>query len=135
MATKRQIKKQANKLEAKAKEVTKKVAPVVEETVADVKEVVEAVAEKVEETVEETKEVVKAAKKATATKKEMKTSLFVEYYGKQVSDKDIVASVKKAWTKSGHKIGEIKTMDLYVKPEEDAVYYVINKTAAGKVAF
>lgn len=131
MATKRQIKKQANRLEAKAKEVTKKVAPVVEETVADVKEVVEAVAEKVEET----KEVVKAAKKATAPKKDMKTSLFVEYYGKQVSDKDIVASVKKAWTKSGHKIGEIKTMDLYVKPEEDAVYYVINKTAAGKVAF
>ena len=88
---------------------------------------------KVEEnTVEVTTE--KVTKKA-ATKKEMKTSLFVEYADKQFADKDIIAAVKKAWTKAGHKIGEIKTMELYVKPEDDAVYYVINKTESGKVEF
>ena len=64
-----------------------------------------------------------------------KTSMFVEYQGKKVEDKAMIAAVKKAWTKSGRKIGDIKTMTLYVKPEEDAVYYVINTTETGSVAF
>ena len=65
----------------------------------------------------------------------MKTNIFVEYYGKQLEDKAIVATVKKVWTDAGHKVGDIKTMDLYIKPEEAAVYYVINKTESGKVEF
>ena len=73
-------------------------------------------------------------KKATA-KKEIKTTLFVEYYGKQVQEKDMIASVKKAWTKSGKKVADIKTMALYVKPEENSVYYVINGDSAGRVEF
>ena len=64
-----------------------------------------------------------------------KTNLFVEYKEKQIEDKAIIASVKKAWTSEGHKISDIQTMELYVKPEESAVYYVINKTESGKVEF
>ena len=75
-----------------------------------------------------------AAKKTTA-KKEIKVNAFVEYYGKQVEEKDIIASVKKAWTSTGKKVGDIKSMDLYIKPEEGAVYYVINGTETGAVAF
>ena len=116
MATKRQVKKQESKLNA----MKAKAAPVVEK-----------VAEKV---VEETKEAAKKVRKA-APKKEMKTTLIVEHQGKQVEDKDMIAAVKKAWTKSGRKIGDIKTMTLYVKPEEAAVYYVINTTETGSVAF
>ena len=59
----------------------------------------------------------------------------MEYYGKQVDEKDILADVKKAWTKSGKKVGDIKSVELYIKPEEAAVYYVINKTETGAVAF
>lgn len=73
-------------------------------------------------------------KKATV-KKEAKTTLVVEYAGKQADDKAIIALVKKAWTKSGHKVGEIQSMELYIKPEDAAVYYVINKTETGKVEF
>ncbi len=82
-----------------------------------------------------------AAKKASkpgrkpAAKKEMKVNAYVEYREKQVEEKTIIADVKKAWTKSGGKIGDIKTMDLYIKPEEDAVYYVINGTEKGSVVF
>lgn len=65
----------------------------------------------------------------------MKTSLFVEYCGNQVADKEIIASVKQAWVEAGHKIGDIKTLELYVKPEESATYYVINGTETGKVEF
>ena len=138
MATKRQVKKQESKLNAmKAKaapvveKVAEKAAPVVEKVVEKTAPAVEKAAEKV---VEETKEAAKKVRKA-APKKEMKTTLIVEHQGKQVEDKDMIAAVKKAWTKSGRKIGDIKTMTLYVKPEEASVYYVINTTETGSVAF
>lgn len=82
----------------------------------------------------ETKAPKKAAAKKT-TKKEMKVKAVVEYYGKQVEEKEIIARVKKAWTKTGKKVGDIKSMELYIKPEEAAVYYVINGTATGAVEF
>lgn len=112
------------KLVSEVKEAAEKVAPEVKETakkvVPEAKKAVEKATEKV--------------KKATA-KKEIKTTLFVEYYGKQVQEKDMIASVKKAWTKSGKKVADIKTMALYVKPEENSVYYVINGDSAGRVEF
>jgi len=64
-----------------------------------------------------------------------KASMFVEYQGKQVEDKAIVATVKKAWTEAGNKDGDMKAVELYIKPEEDSVYYVINGTETGKVEF
>ncbi|MGF0032036.1 DUF6465 family protein [Bariatricus sp. SGI.154] len=82
-----------------------------------------------------------AAKKTTTTtkkttaKKEIKVSTFVQYLGKQVEEKEIIANVKKAWTGSGKKVGDIKTMELYIKPEENAVYYVVNGTETGSVEF
>ena len=77
----------------------------------------------------------KLATRKPAVKKEIKVKAVVEYYGKQVEEKDMIADVKKAWTKSGRKVGDIKSMELYIKPEESAVYYVINGTETGAVAF
>lgn len=77
----------------------------------------------------------KPAVKKPAAKKEIKVRAVVEYYGKQVEEKDMIANVKKAWTKSGRKVGDIRSMELYIKPEEAAVYYVINGTDTGAVAF
>lgn len=77
----------------------------------------------------------KAPAKKTTAKKDIKVKAVVEYYGKQVEEKDMIAAVKKAWTKSGRKVADIKTIDLYIKPEEDAVYYVINGIDTGVVAF
>ncbi len=56
----------------------------------------------------------------------MKTNVFVEFGGKQVDEKEIIKAAKALWTKSGNKIGDIKSMRLYVKPEDSAVYVVIN---------
>ncbi len=74
-----------------------------------------------------------AAKKETA-KKEIKVNTIVEHYGRQVEEKVIIANVKKAWTKSGKKVGDIKTIELYIKPEENAAYYVVNGSDTGAVA-
>lgn len=65
----------------------------------------------------------------------MKTSMFIEYQNLQLEDKAIIAKVKEAWVKEGHKIKDIKELKLYVKPEEAAAYYVINDDITGKVVF
>ena len=91
---------------------------------------------KVTAPVTKTSEKAETTKKAETVKAVAATvSAFVEYFGKQVEEKDMIARVKKAWTSSGRKIGDIKTMELYIKPEESAVYYVINGTETGAVAF
>ena len=122
---------------------TEKAAASIAEEKQEVKTEVkpEAKAEGKAETKPEVKEEAKAsvekkapAKKTTA-KKDIKVKAVVEYYGKQVEEKDMIAAVKKAWTKSGRKIADIKTIDLYIKPEEGAVYYVINGIDTGAVAF
>lgn len=69
----------------------------------------------------------KAAVKKPETKKavETKTTVVVEFYGKQVNTEDIVAKAEKAY-RDAHEDVEIKTLEVYVKPEEDAAYYVVN---------
>lgn len=73
----------------------------------------------------------KAAKaKAEKAAKAPAITLCVEHQGRQVTAEAVVAAVKADWT------GEaIKTLEVYVKPEDGAVYYVVNGTGTGKVAF
>lgn len=66
-----------------------------------------------------------AAKKAPAKKAEPKATVIVEYAGKQVVAKDVLAAATKAF-KAARKGVEIKTIDIYVKPEENVAYYVVN---------
>lgn len=78
---------------------------------------------------EEVKTVAKKApaKKAPAKKAEIKTNILLQFANKEVAEKDIVANVKKAWTaQTKGKIKDIKTMDIYVKTEENKAYFVIN---------
>ena len=67
-----------------------------------------------------------AAKKAPAKKAEFKTSVFVQYAGKETSAEALIAAAKKAYLAAGHKEEDIRTIDVYVKPEENAAYYVVN---------
>ena len=74
-----------------------------------------------------------AAKKAAA-KKEVpaNTEVYVQYWGKEVYAKDVVAAVKKAWTEEmGKKESDIKDLKVYIKPEDDGAHYVINGDVTG----
>ena len=56
-------------------------------------------------------------------------TLTVQYMGKEMTEQAMVEAVK------AQVQGEIKTLDLYAKPEEAAVYYVVNGDTTGKVEF
>lgn len=88
----------------------------------------------------------KAATKKTATKKttakksaakkttEKVTNIVIQFNGKEFTRDEIVDKVKKAYeSDTGKKASGIKELNIYVKPEDDAAYYVINSKAAGKV--
>lgn len=123
-------------LEAKAAEV-KAAASAVEakatEKLANVKETVK-------ETTEAVKEEVKKAPKKKATRKaaakkqsESETEVFVEYYGQQSSVEEITNKVKEVFVSEGHRVSTIKSLKLYLKPEDGFAYYVINEKFAGRV--
>lgn len=112
-----------NTVEVKAAEVTE-----IKEVNAEAKaEAPKAEAKKAEEPKKETAK--KAPAKRTAAK-DIKTSVVVQFAGKEVTEKDLIAAVKKAYTKKGNKVGDIKTIEIYVKPEESAAYYVVNGVGA-----
>lgn len=98
--------------------------PVVEETV-EVKEEVKA-AEKIEEAVvEEAKAEAAPVKKARKPRKKATTiTSFVQFGGIELNMKELGEKVKKEYAKKG---GEDATsIEIYLKPEEKAAYYVVN---------
>lgn len=61
----------------------------------------------------------------------MKENLFVEFRGDKMEQKQLVKLAKDIWTDQGNKIKDLKTLDLYYKPEESTCYYVINGDVTG----
>ncbi len=120
--------------EKKAAEEVKEVkAPVVEE-----KEVAEA-APVAEPVVKEKKAAKKpAAKKASTAKTETKTvekkdEVFVQFAGEEFVVEEVMDKAKAAYVAEGHRVSAIKSVRLYIKPEERKAYYVINDKAAGSI--
>ena len=122
------------KAEVKTEIKTETTVPKAEEVKAEVKAEVKEEAKKAPAKKEPAKKA--PAKKATpvkAAKAEIKTALYVQFAGNEVTEADIIDKVKAAYVAEGHKESAIKEINLYVKPEEYAVYYVINDKAIGKV--
>ena len=115
--------KTARKTTAKAAKAVK----AVEETVADA-------AVKVEKKAEEVKKA--TAKKAAAPKKTaVKETVYLQYLGKEINKDDLMKAVKEIWTiEMKNKVSDLKSVTLYIKPEENMAYYVINNDVTGSIA-
>lgn len=65
-----------------------------------------------------------------------KIKYIVQHQGREVDMEELVKQAKIYWKQDGHKLGEIKTLNIYVKPEEFAAYYNINdEEQKGRIAF
>lgn len=58
--------------------------------------------------------------------KVIKTTINIQHDGIEVTDKQIIDKIKKSWTESGKLVKDIETLDVYVKPAENMIYYVVN---------
>lgn len=65
----------------------------------------------------------------------MKTTLSIQYAGKEFSEKELIGRIKELWVAEGNKIKDIQTLNLYIKPEEQMTYYVINDSITGSFPF
>jgi hypothetical protein len=64
----------------------------------------------------------------------MKSMSFLQFGGNEVTISNIEQQVKKIWSSSGNLLKDIKELRLYVKPEENMVYYVINDVFSGNLS-
>lgn len=66
-----------------------------------------------------------AAEKAETEKAEAQASVIIQFGGKEILAKEILDKAKAAFAAANEGV-EIQTIELYVKPEEHAAYYVVN---------
>lgn len=138
-------------LKETAKDTAKKVETAVEPAAKKVEKAVEPVVKKVEEKAAPAakavkKETTKAAAKAKTAvkktaakagakrgpKKEAEAAVSVQFSGKSYTTQELVAIAKDVWKYDlKQKASDFKSVELYVKPEENQTYYVINGEYTG----
>lgn len=83
-----------------------------------------------------TSEEKEAAAKARALEKEkaknMRPEVFVQYQGGEISVDEVTEAVKNSFREE-KKRTPVTSLKMYVKPEDRAVYYVINEKFEGKL--
>lgn len=138
-------KRTAEKLDSTKTEVltaAEKTEALAEEALV-VQEAVPAAEESVKEETAPTEKPVKRRGRKPGTKngqertkklrEEVKPEVFIQYQGNEGIVAEAIEKAKAAFVADGHRISTIKTLQVYLKPEEYAAYYVINKKFAGRV--
>ena len=62
----------------------------------------------------------------------MKAKRIIQFSGKEVILEELERKVKELWKEKGNLQKDIKSMEIYVKIEENKCYYVINGTVSNK---
>lgn len=71
--------------------------------------------------------------KKKSKKEELRPEVVIQYAGYAAQVEEIVEKVKKLYVEDGHYLASLKSLQVYVKPEENAAYYVINEKRNGKI--
>ena len=145
-----------DKIKELAKEVTEAAEPVIrdirtkaEPVYDEVKTKAEPVIRKVKETAAPAAEVVKKrSQKATKVAKAVgqditlraaglrcKEEVFVQYNSHELRTTDIIEKAKRDFVSKGNDISDIKEIQVYIKPSDNAAYYVVNHSETGRVEF
>ena len=150
------IKDIKEKAEPYLKDIKEKAEPVYSEVktkaepyIKDIKEKAEPYITKAKEkTAPATKVVKETSQKAAKAAKEAgqdlsaktakftcKEEVFVQYSNHEIKTSDIIERAKKDYINKGNKATSIKEIQVYIKPSDNAAYYVVNHTDTGKVEF
>ncbi len=128
-----ETKEAAKKVEEKTVEKTVKKTSTKEKPKAETKATSAKRAKTTEKKVEKKTEVVE--KKPEKTVKKTDISLTPEHFfeidGAQISTSDIEKRILEAYKSEGHRIGNVKDLEIYYNFAERRAYYVINKKSNG----
>ncbi len=121
-----------------AKDIKTKAVPVAQDLLGKAEPVLNMVKEKATPV---TDKATKAAKSVgngiskRAAKAVCKEEVYVQYNTHEVRTIDIVDTAKDDYVKNGHKLSDIKEIQVYIKPADNAAYYVVNHSETGKIEF
>ena len=123
-------KKEAAKKEAPAKkEAAKKAAPAKKEAAKKEAPAKKEAAKKAAPAKKEAAKKEAPAKKAAAKKE----AIYVQFAGKSYSNDELLKIAKDVWVYDmGQKAADMKSVEIYVKPEESMAYFVVNGTENGR---
>lgn len=73
--------------------------------------------------------------KASAKKKQVEKveEVYVQFQELEITTKEIVDKAKQIYVAEGHRESSIKSLRLYIKPDEHMAYYVINEKLTGGI--
>ncbi len=73
-----------------------------------------------------------SVKEAPAKEAELKSEVHIQFGGKSYAQEDLVKIAKDVWKYDlNQKVEDLTSVELYVKPEENAAYYVMNGQFTG----
>ena len=126
------VKKTTKRAGRRAKKAATSAKKTVEEKSATAKEAAVETVEAVKKTAKETAANVKNTAKKEYTKAALKET-YIQANGCEYKESEILAKVERAYVDAGNKLTSMKSLQLYIKPEDGAAYYVINADFTGKV--
>ena len=138
------VKETAEKVEEAAKETVEKATEATKETAETAKATVKKTAAKAKtattrkttaakKTVKEKADAVKTETKRKVTRKPTK-KIVLQYLGKEFDEAELTERAIAQFNSVEGGVA-VKTITMYLKPEEDAAYYVINDQYTGRVDF
>ena len=110
--------------------LSKKTEPITGKAAESVSKVGKCVADKANDVNGFVREIADDTRKK-ARKVAIDARVFIQYDGKEVEVEDIIAKAEDAYRVSGEK--PLKKINVYIKPDENAAYYVINDTVIGQI--
>lgn len=71
-------------------------------------------------------------KRTVKKREEIEPEVIIQHAGSETDLGKVIDRIKELYVKEGHYLVSIKSLKVYVKPEENAAYYVINGKNSGK---
>ncbi|WP_051538105.1 DUF6465 family protein [Butyrivibrio proteoclasticus] len=139
------VQQAAKPIVEKAKPYVEKAEPYIDEiktkaepVIDDIKVKAEPVLKKAKQGTAKAKDVANNVKKdisKASARRNCKEEVFVQYAAHEVRTSDIVKAAKADYIAKGHVESDIKEIQVYIKPSDNAAYYVVNHAETGKIGF
>lgn len=127
-AKKAEVKTEEKTVEAKKTETTAKAA----EDIAKAEKVAKKAAATKKAATKTTTAKKTATKKKAEEKETMTNHVFIQTNYSEIVADDVIKKALEAYKAEGNK-AKVNNINVYIKPEENAAYYVVNDTVAGRV--
>lgn len=89
--------------------------------------------EKLEKNKTKTDKIKTVKNQGTSKQAEKSTKIVFQYQGNEIDTEKLVEQIKQSYEEKTGMAKKIKSLELYIKPEENAAYYVVNKVPSGFV--